>query len=185
MLKLEKSPYLLRVSNAAAIITTRLPLTTLGWWFGMSRAKVCDQNKEIHAKAISATHPIQPTLPTYSSSILGPPSLKRRLASSKADLSGMPRTPIGSDTFTWHDGKERFTWHTQQTSLLAVRLALSALAEASHFVSVGAACCCLLQEATELCAVVLVLLLAIGWSRDREQWGCGLIRNSGMDPRGG
>lgn len=42
----------------------------------------------------SPTHSIQPILSTHSSSILDPPSLKRRLASSKADLSGMPVTPL-------------------------------------------------------------------------------------------
>jgi hypothetical protein len=118
---------------------------------------------------------VEPTLPAHNSSVFGPSSLKRRLASSKADLSGMPMAPSESDCPV--DGcKEGYTWHTQQTSLLAIRLALSTLAIASHFVSIGAACCCLLQEATKLFAVILVLLLAIGF-RDQEQWSCRMIRN--------
>jgi len=44
---------------------------------------------------------IQPSLHAHSSSILDPPSLKRWLASSKADLSGMPVTPFVLDTFCW------------------------------------------------------------------------------------
>jgi hypothetical protein len=45
------------------------------------------------------THPAQPTLPAHNSSIFDPPSLKRRLASSKADLSGMPVAP-SSQTYS-------------------------------------------------------------------------------------
>jgi hypothetical protein len=57
--------------------------------------------------------PIQPILPAQSSSILGPPCLKRRLASSKADLSGMPVTPFESDMFSgWLKGRVHVTYTT-------------------------------------------------------------------------
>lgn len=66
---------------------------------GSWSAKGCDENKEIHAITTSAAHPIQPILPTHSSSTFDPPSLKSRLASSKADLSGIPVTRFESDMF--------------------------------------------------------------------------------------
>jgi hypothetical protein len=80
------------------------------------------------------------------------------------------------------DGWGNGTWHTQETSLLAVRAtALSTLAEASHFVSVGTACCCLFREPAELFAVILVLLLAIGFC-DRERWSYQIIRTVAWTP---
>jgi len=124
------------------------------------------------------THPAQPILPAHNSSIFDPPSLNRRLASSKADLSGMP-VPPSSQIYSGEGG----TWHTQQTSLLAVGVTLSTLAIASHFVSIGAASSSLLWEAAELLAVILVLLLAIGFG-DQERWtSYGMIRYSSVGPR--